>query len=309
MVPLADLFNHKTGTEDVHFTFASSAGESEDDTENTTNCSDGELQTESSFFTDDRSISAVIGKTSLDRADFGYPQDVKENSTVLEMIIVKDVKAGVEVFNTYGLMGNAALLHRYGFTEIDNPYDIVNIDLDLVVQWSSATFSGRFTRSRLSLWRRLSYAGCVSQNSEYFEISFDGEPQIELLILLHIISLTEDAYTELNLAVSVAENSKESLIYNSLKKSNGMLLSSDGILLSKGVRRALLSLADMRESLYGLSSLDDDIEKLRNSCCIRERKLYHSLTLRVSERRILNRLRTWSAGIARRVAFSKKLKR
>ena len=56
----------------------------------------------------------------------------------LEMVMVKDVKVGAEVFNTYGLLGNAALLHRYGFTEPDNPFDIVNIDLELVLQWSAS---------------------------------------------------------------------------------------------------------------------------------------------------------------------------
>lgn len=32
---------------------------------------------------------------------------------------------GEEVMNTYGRHSNAALLHMYGFTETDNPYDEV----------------------------------------------------------------------------------------------------------------------------------------------------------------------------------------
>jgi SET domain-containing protein 6 len=77
---------------------------------------------------------------------------------------------------------------------------------------------------------------------------------------------------------------------------------------------ALLSLADLRESFYGSNSLGDDIEALGN-CCIRERKLYHSLMLRVSERGILERLRT-SAAVgaqsfrsAKRPSVRKKLKK
>ena len=86
-----------------------------------------------------------------------------------------------------GILGNAALLHRYGFTEQDNSYDIVNIDMELVLQWCTSVFSDRHSRARVSLWRKLGYSACGSQNSEYFEISFDGEPQIELLVLLHIM--------------------------------------------------------------------------------------------------------------------------
>ncbi|GAB4855779.1 hypothetical protein Ancab_024424 [Ancistrocladus abbreviatus] len=319
MVPLADLFNHKTGAEDVHFTCAPSGGESEENADSTiTNdgsCSDDEPQTEALRFQENGSAT-VVDRTSLYSTDLGCLKDVEENPMVLEMIIVKDVKAGVEVFNTYGLTGNAALLHRYGFTEPDNLYDIVNIDSDLVVQWSSSTFSGRHTRARIALWRKLGYSGCVSENSEYFEISFDGEPQIELLILLYIIVLPEEAYTEMDLSVSVAQKSDEYFIINMSKqgRASKCKISEMGndMLLTKSVCGALLSLADMRESLYGAKSLDDDIEFLKSTCCIRERKLYHSLMLRVSERRILKRLRSYagsripSPGVAKRAALRNK---
>jgi len=203
-----------------------------------------------------------------------------------------------QVFNTYGLMGNAALLHRYGFTELDNPYDIVNIDLDLVLEWSSSLFSGRHSRSRLSLWRKLGYSGCVSQNSEYFEISFDGNPQLELLILLYTVLLSEEDYMRLDLVLATSSNDGESTTAYSPKTGNFLLgeiseMSRD-MLLTKSVCEALLSLADMRDSLYGTSSLDDDIKSLKKSNSITERKLYHSLVLRISERRIIKKLRTYT---------------
>ena len=34
---------------------------------------------------------------------------------------------GEEVMNTYGQLSNACLLHTYGFTEVDNPHDEVNL--------------------------------------------------------------------------------------------------------------------------------------------------------------------------------------
>ena len=80
------------------------------------------------------------------------------------------------------------------------------------LHWGSALFFGRHGRGRLSLWRRLDYHGCVSLNSEYFEISSNGEPQIKLLILLYIMSLPEEAHNKLDLIISTAGNLNETVI-------------------------------------------------------------------------------------------------
>lgn len=37
------------------------------------------------------------------------------------------VKSGEEIFNTYGFLGNARLLNSYGFTQCDNPADVVSL--------------------------------------------------------------------------------------------------------------------------------------------------------------------------------------
>ncbi|KAK9673242.1 hypothetical protein RND81_12G155200 [Saponaria officinalis] len=293
MVPLADLFNHKTDAEDVHFT----AGDSDDSDEGMSdeeNNSSDEMKTQTSQTEENDSVANVADRTS-DGPDL-QSEDTPDNPLVLEMILVKDVEAGAEVFNTYGSMGNAALLHRYGFTELENPYDIVNIDMELVVKWSVSLITSRRSRARVSFWRKLGYSGCISQNSEYFEISYDGEPQLELLILLYIILLPEEAYTKLDLALAIKGNLAES---NTTDLSHKVkLLCSDiseistDVLLTKAVRKALLSLADMRESLYGRGSLEADVEDLSRCDSINERKLYHSLVLRVSERRIIQKLRS-----------------
>ncbi|KAJ7975551.1 N-lysine methyltransferase [Quillaja saponaria] len=164
MVPFADLFNHKTGAEDVHFTTISSHDESDSDSDSNNN--DVEANEEPSATT------LILGK-DFNGSELDSSSVSGDDMTVLEMIMVKDVCVGAEVFNTYGLLSNAALLHRYGFTEQDNLYDIVNIDLELVLQWSRSLYSGRYSRARVSMWRRLGYSACVSQNSEYFEISTD----------------------------------------------------------------------------------------------------------------------------------------
>lgn len=214
-------------------------------------------------------------------------------------------------------MGNAALLHRYGFTEPDNPFDIINIDLDLVIKWCSSSFSNRYARSRLSLWRRLKYSGCTSQNAEYFEISFNGEPQIELLLLLYTIFLAEDSYEKLRYLIDSFEGADESSSITTLikitkskcQKTPGNISCHEApddvkeLLLTENVCSALVSLADMREDLYGSNSLEDDKNRLRSCCHIKERKLYHSLVLRVSERTMLMRLRAYT------IRYSKMKKR
>ncbi|CAI9780478.1 unnamed protein product [Fraxinus pennsylvanica] len=296
MVPLADLFNHKTAAEDVHFTAVSSHSESDSDadTDNSVTEIDG----------DDEPIAqdSHSEKGGFSGGDMDSSPTSGDDPTVLEMIMIKDVKAGSEVFNTYGSLGNAALLHRYGFTEPDNPFDIVNIDLELVLQWSSSLFSCRYGRRRLSLWRKLEHSGRVSQNSEYFEISFDGEPEVDLLVLLYIMLLPEEAYHELDLALSAVGNLNKSPNPCFTVKGNLLFIKgsvSKNLLLTKDVREALLLLTDSREAFYGLSSLDDDIRSLKGCCRASEYKLYHSLMLRISERRILEKLRCYAAGGSR----------
>ncbi|KAL0317233.1 UNVERIFIED_CONTAM: hypothetical protein Sangu_2137600 [Sesamum angustifolium] len=168
------------------------------------------------------------------------------------------------VFNTYGSLGNAALLHRYGFTEPDNPFDILNLDLDIVEQWSLSLFSCRHSRKGCSVWRR--------KGQRDSKPPFAGKGEF--------------------LSAEDSEASKK-------------------LLLTRGVRQALLSLADARESLYGPNSLDDDINSFTESSHITDPKLY-SLTLRISERRIIERLRSFAssgAGILRTAVGTRKRRR
>ncbi|KAL6840226.1 hypothetical protein ACP4OV_030036 [Aristida adscensionis] len=292
MVPLADLFNHKTDGEHVHFTSAPDASDSEDD--------DDEED-------DDSSDDSADEQSNIENST-NSPSDAGNNVEDLEMIVVRDLSAGEEVYNTYGTMGNAALLHRYGFTELDNKYDIVNIDLTLVTKWCTSTFSSRHARARASLWRNLGYSGCTSQDAEYFEISYDGEPQLELLVLLYIVNLKPDVYDKLICLAHDLSGDEEhdgiSSVIKLVKAAssnqnsgiNGLEKQADveKLLYTESTCSALLSLADMRESLYGSNTLEDDEEKLQACCYVNERNLYHSLVLRVSERRILHRFRKYA---------------
>ncbi|XP_037407812.1 ribosomal lysine N-methyltransferase 3-like [Triticum dicoccoides] len=313
MVPLADLFNHKTDGEHVHFTKSDdSDSDEEEDGDDQSNADSGEEGD-----VDQSNIDLVEEKDDDDQSNASADEpSTVENSTAkpsgegyndedLEMIIVRDANPGDEVYNTYGTMGNAALLHRYGFTELDNPYDIVNIDLTLVTKWCSSKYSHRYAKARVSLWHKLGYSGCTSEDAEYFEISYDGEPQLELLILLYIIFLEPEVYDKL---VCVAEDlvgdddqhdeqdtidSFAKVVEVTRPAKNGVEKLPDvkKLLQSESIVSALASIADNRESLYGSSTLKDDEEKLRTCSPVGERNIYHSLVLRVSERKILGRLR------------------
>lgn len=295
MVPLADLFNHKTAAEDVHFTLLSQDGfddGADDDEEDTTEAGD-----KSSDMSPFHNHIEEVGSSS--GSDSENSSATRDDPTVLEMIMVKNVRAGNEVFNTYGSLGNAALLHRYGFTEVDNPYDIVNLDLELVLEWSHSLFSRRYSRRRLLLWRKLGYSGCIGENSEYFEVTVDGEPQVELLVLLHIMVFPEEAFHELDLLVASSCNFTAYSRFALSQKINipfwkGSELKRD-LLLTEDVRGALLMLANSRESLYGSSSFENDMEALYACSCEENPKLLYSLTLRISERKILQKLRLYAA--------------
>ncbi|PIN13198.1 hypothetical protein CDL12_14184 [Handroanthus impetiginosus] len=293
MVPLADLFDHKTAAEDVHFTSVSSSSESDSGTENgKRDANDEKDGDDEAIASDSHSETEAFDGSDLELATSG------DDTTSMEMIIVKDVRAGDEVFNTYGSLGNAALLHRYGFTEPDNPFDILNIDLDIVVQWSLSLFSRRHRRRRLLLWRKLDYSGCVSQDSESFEISFHAEPQVELLVLLCIMLLPEDEFHELELSLSATGEVKETLRLRLLGKESSLSTKDSRLrtkfLLRESVRRTLRSLADARESLHGPNSLEDNTRSFSRCCQATDPKLYYSLILRISERRIIEKLRSFA---------------
>lgn len=290
MVPLADLFNHKTGEEDVHFTAELPHSESDseaDETDNSDAASDDE--DEPSTKNSSSPEQSLEGENTDEEEEEENSSMLQDDASSLEMIMVKNVPAGAEVYNTYGLIGNAALLHRYGFTEVDNLYNIVNIDLELVTEWSTSSFTSRYTRARLASFRKLGYS------SEYFEVSSTGEPETELLMLLNMLLLPDDTHKKLDLTLTGDCVSKEVTIGKHKVVFGGESCCSGDVLLTDGgVCEALLAIADKREGLYGTSStLEEDVVRLESCVLPKDRRLYHSLVLRVSERRILEKLRSY----------------
>lgn len=89
LVPIADLFNHRTGGHHVHLT-------------------------------DLEDKDKVVIPEEVVRGREGDCMFVK---------VVKAVNEGEEVFNTYGELGNAKLLCSYGFAQINNPADHITVSI------------------------------------------------------------------------------------------------------------------------------------------------------------------------------------
>ncbi|KAJ3282795.1 hypothetical protein HK104_010721, partial [Borealophlyctis nickersoniae] len=119
MVPLADTFNHKTNAEIVHF-------ESEGDV----------CPTCGSFYecdcNDDDDDNASVSSSCPSLADSMSSIPAVDDSMYLEMTTIRRCRKGDEVYNTYGVHGNGALLGRYGFCEVGNAEEGVSVEVEEV---------------------------------------------------------------------------------------------------------------------------------------------------------------------------------
>ncbi|KAL0427925.1 UNVERIFIED_CONTAM: Ribosomal lysine N-methyltransferase 3 [Sesamum latifolium] len=227
MVPLADLFNHKTAAEDVHLTSVSSSSESDAESGN------GKRDADDENDGDDEPISPHLETEFSGGSDLELSSNSGNESTYLEMIIVRDVKAGTENL----------IIHLY------------------------------------------------------------SEPRSRYCRTVEFISVFMSSQQKK--AVSLEKERSKRLQASACWERRGFCLTRD-------VCQALFSLADARESLYGPNSLDDDIKSFTESSHITDPKLYHSLTLRISERRIIERLRSFAAsgaGILRTAVGTRKRRR
>ena len=57
----------------------------------------------------------------------------KLEAGALEIVLMHPTAKGSEIWNTYGELSNGALLMKYGFATSDNPHNIVNVEADLAI--------------------------------------------------------------------------------------------------------------------------------------------------------------------------------
>ncbi|KAI8824019.1 uncharacterized protein EV422DRAFT_518627 [Fimicolochytrium jonesii] len=167
MVPLADLFNHRTPTrttpgEHVHFEtdadvcmFCGTNGECwcdevSDDGSEEEEIVDGELEGEGWVSEEEENDGEEEGDRRHQRRGRGSPsppplydpedwtRDPEEDEDfgdfdpgvdILELTVVEKCPANSEVYNTYGHHPNTHLLSHYGFTSPSNPFNTVLLPL------------------------------------------------------------------------------------------------------------------------------------------------------------------------------------
>ncbi|KAJ3351258.1 hypothetical protein HDU91_006151, partial [Kappamyces sp. JEL0680] len=163
-VPFADLFNHKSegehvqidGAEDVCPLCGQVSGCACDIEEE----SDAEWEDEETSVggnespaDDDVPDAVPLDATSEDVAENEADESPVEND-VLELLVVKDIVKGQEVFRSYGQHSNASLLRLYGFVEEDNPYSYVHVDRQQVLDKLQEVFpqAAEAVEDRLAFW-------------------------------------------------------------------------------------------------------------------------------------------------------------
>jgi hypothetical protein len=172
MLPLGDLFNHKTGSENIHMVCDSDVCE---------------------YCGSSGACEHVAEERNIE-----IQKDNSSNNTI-EMIISKPVKISEEVFNVYEDLGNAKLLNKYGYTHMDNPCDIVSVDNDFLLE----TFISK-DKTLKQRWKLWSSTAIVDEE----DIEEDDEPTRELYIrsdgtfsedfiqLLHILTASDKVYKQ-----------------------------------------------------------------------------------------------------------------
>ena len=240
------------------------------------------------------------------------------------------------MFNTYGQLSTAALLHRYGFTEyphsrhatssdqagsflINNPFDICNVDVNMVIEGvrgcllgdpkaRQGVMSARMGRSCVRICSDFQFPPLISQSSSYYEFNFSGQPQTELLLLIKLMLSSEVEVLRIGEQsgnVTTLSFLATALGWKMTTKTQKVIPSEEKeddveeevrrwILSSKTVCSCLLHVLDLRERMYpGSRTLEDDKASLLQLSVIDHSREFCALVLRVSEREILQKCREW----------------
>ncbi|KAI8991029.1 hypothetical protein BDF20DRAFT_811983, partial [Mycotypha africana] len=157
LVPFADLFNHRSEGEHVHFEteygvcdacglmycehryfdFMEEGAESKDNApsneEDEDEWEDEEDDAESMELDTELPDLEKMEEEGINFYDSDDGSDEEDEDTC-DMVLDRDIKKGEEVFNTYGDHPNIALLSKYGFCYDDNKNDYLSIDENTIAE-------------------------------------------------------------------------------------------------------------------------------------------------------------------------------
>jgi len=299
MVPLADLFNHKTAAETVHFESDDvcavcgvvsgcehemneddddddMSGNDDDDTsghedDNTAGDDDdsGDDDHDHTSRDDDGNMSGGFGNLSEAKVQHnghktGKEADNSGEGNEIDMVAIRPAKKGEEIFNTFGELSNSCLLTKYGFTEIDNPYDTVDLKTSLII----SALPTNIMKERFELASKL-------LKQKVYEVGYNGQVEDNLIKVLRICTLPDSKYQEWK---ALPKDEQRDAIGD--QKTTFLLKGNRGSVIAGAILLAL----EARAERYP-STLELDEKLMRTIQGITK----FALILRVSERRIIER--------------------
>ena len=156
LVPIADLFNHRTGGHHV--------------------------------------LLADINDESTIQKNARPPPSNTQGSSVTYMYVkvVRSARKGEELFNSYGELGNATLLSSYGFCQVDNPGDRVTFGIPaLRAAAGLCGVDGLQIASRL----RWCEANGVCREDSTFQLKARSPPPDGMLLALWVLASSPDDFS------------------------------------------------------------------------------------------------------------------
>lgn len=184
LVPIADIFNHRTDGEHVHIEGGAGSSDSDDSDEEL-----AEGNVEDNVDTNNESeIVQNHGKPKGKDAKTQKESDYDE----LSIVCVKDIKAGSEVFNTFGQKSNTVLYLNYGFTEKNNAYEAAFLHKDDVemainaVKEKESSLNDQMTPQREACIQACEFVTNHEVVDDFFQIVTDGTFCRGLLSLLYL---------------------------------------------------------------------------------------------------------------------------
>ncbi|DBA79471.1 TPA: hypothetical protein ACH3X2_007743 [Trebouxia sp. C0005] len=127
------------------------------------------------------------------RLEIGICGVTKPDGTeVLEIVAASDLKAGQEIFNTYGEHGNAELVNKYGFALTDNPFDSVKLNKASLVEIATKQMGNDVCQQRCTFLRDQSHL--LEEDLEPFEVLPKGNIGPSLVMALRVLFAPEEDF-------------------------------------------------------------------------------------------------------------------
>ncbi|KAK9789397.1 hypothetical protein WJX73_003152 [Symbiochloris irregularis] len=183
MVPFADAFNHKS----------SEASEQQgDDLEDQPPPKRPRITRGDLVPIEGRDAAAGAGLL----LEIGICSAEKDGEGVLEVIAASDIPAGKEIENTYGELGNADLVNKYGFALRHNPFSVVQLDKATVVEAARQHMGKGMTERGFRRRKRFleDESDLLEEEDEPFEVMPEGRVGPCLYAALRVLCASDAVF-------------------------------------------------------------------------------------------------------------------